>query len=223
MGVSKRIAELIAISLGGLGCIMTAIRLAGSIVPIFLDQISAGRAVTVTHPEVSRYFLSLAETIAALCQGVCSRESGVLLPRFDPPVKIAELAQFLIENHPSPIRKNCCIEFTGLRAGEKLTEDLLSPGETLEHPYESPLGRVSTSTFSPADCQRVVRKLASIVAADNTRALVDELISLVPDYNPSARLQMFAQPLHRGRGSEAVSEPRTSVSGFRQRFESVRS
>jgi FlaA1/EpsC-like NDP-sugar epimerase len=229
MGASKRIAELIAISLGGLACIMTAIRLgnvigsSGSIVPIFLDQISAGRAVTVTHPDVSRYFLSLAETIAALCEGVCSRESGVLLPRFDPPVRIAELAQFLIENHPSPIRKNCFIEFTGLRPGEKLTEDLLSPGETLEHPYEGSLGRVSTATLSPGECQRVVRRLSRIAAADNTRALVDELTSLVPDYSPSAELQKFAQPLPRGRGSEAASEPRTLVSGFCQRLESISS
>ncbi len=108
MGVSKRIAELAVVSLSSAECRMNAIRLgnvigsSGSVVPVFLKQIAESRPVTVTHPEASRWFLSLRQTVEAILAcgtaacGAAACEGRILLPELGEPVRIAELAGFLI-------------------------------------------------------------------------------------------------------------------------------
>lgn len=105
MGASKRIAELILLALSHQGTPMRAVRLGnvlgsqGSVVPRFLQQIVQGGPVTVTHPEVSRYFLTLLESVEVILQ-VASLEDGggIFLPELGQPVKILDLAGYLIRN-----------------------------------------------------------------------------------------------------------------------------
>jgi len=127
LGVSKRIAELAVVALSGEACRMSAIRLVnvigsgGSVVPLFLKQIAEGGPVTVTHPDASRWFLSLRETVeAVLACGAADCEGRILLPKVGEPRRIAELAESLIRD----AGKKIPIQFTGLRPGDKLTEEL---------------------------------------------------------------------------------------------------
>ena len=107
MGASKRVAELTVAALSSGLCRMNAVRLGnvigstGSVGPIFLEQISRGGPVTVTHPEVSRYFISLHDTVEAiLAAGAAECDGRILLPELGEPVRIADLARFLIGAAP---------------------------------------------------------------------------------------------------------------------------
>lgn len=191
MGASKRIAELIVVGLSSPACRMNAIRLgnvigsSGSVVPIFLEHIAACRPVTVTHPDVTRWFLSLREAVKAiLACGAAACEGRILLPELGEPVRIAELAGFLI--HASGSARGIPIRFTGLRPGDKLTEELTYEAETMEGFAEGPLKIIQTSRPAPAALMKMVEKLSRCVAARDVRGLIRAVSSVVPEYVPSA-------------------------------------
>lgn len=140
MGASKRFAEMI---LQGLAQRETNTRFcmvrfgnvlgsSGSVVPLFRDQISAGGPVTVTHPEVSRYFMSIPEAAQLVLQASAMGTGGdVFVLDMGEPVRIVDLAKRMIRlsgyetNHDTHIGEHIDIEFIGLRPGEKLHEELL--------------------------------------------------------------------------------------------------
>jgi len=144
MGASKRAAEIALLDLAATSSLRTmivrfgnVIGSSGSVVPRFMDQIASGGPVTVTHPDVTRYFLRSSEAISLILQAVAYGEAGkVYMLDMGEPIRIAELARDLIHlsNH-SP--EQIPITFTGLRPGEKLTEDLQADGETV-HPTQHP-------------------------------------------------------------------------------------
>jgi FlaA1/EpsC-like NDP-sugar epimerase len=188
MGVSKRIAELAVVALSNTACRMNAIRLGnvigsgGSVVPVFLKQIAESRPVTVTHPEVSRWFLSLRETVEAiLACGAAACEGKILLPELGEPVRIAELAGFLIRT----TGKELPIQFTGLRPGDKLTEELTYKTEMKEGFVEGPLEVVTTRRLTPAGLEDVAERLSGYVARRDVSGLIGMLSSVVPEYVPS--------------------------------------
>ncbi len=99
----------------------------GSVLPTFLHQIAAGGPVTVTHPEVTRFFMTIPEAVRLLLQaGAIGRSGEILILDMGQPVRIADMARRLIEYHNADVR----IEFTGLRPGEKLHEVLVASNET---------------------------------------------------------------------------------------------
>jgi len=144
MGASKRAAEIALLDLAATSSLRAmvvrfgnVIGSSGSVVPRFLDQIAAGGPVTVTHPDVTRYFLRSSEAISLILQAVAYGEAGkVYMLDMGEPIRIADLARDLIRlsNH-SP--EQIPIAYTGLRPGEKLTEDLQADGETV-HPTQHP-------------------------------------------------------------------------------------
>jgi FlaA1/EpsC-like NDP-sugar epimerase len=181
MGVSKRIAELITLSLGG-----NAVRLGnvigstGSVIPLFLEQIENGLPLSVTHTDASRYFLSINETVSAIrAAGSATCKGKVFLPEFAAPVRILDLARSL--GKTSPIR------FTGLRPGEKLTEELIGPDEALIGTVDGPLTVLDTRRFSPEECDEAVASLSACIAHRDVTGLIEALCRLVPDYTPSER------------------------------------
>jgi FlaA1/EpsC-like NDP-sugar epimerase len=185
LGVSKRIAELAVVALSSAQCRMSAIRLVnvigsgGSVVPIFLKQIAEGGPVTVTHPEASRWFLSLDETVeAVLACGKAACDGRILLPKVGEPKRIAELAESLVRAAGKKIQ----IQFTGLRPGDKLTEELTYPTEVKEGFVEGGLEVVKTRRLGRADLEDVVEQLAGSIARRDCSGLIRTLSSVVPEY-----------------------------------------
>lgn len=143
MGATKRMAEIVLQALAAErgdegGTVFTMVRFgnvlgsSGSVVPLFRRQIAAGLPVTVTHPEITRYFMSIPEAAQLVLQaGAMARGGEVFLLDMGEPVRIVDLARRMIELSGARVRDEDCpdgdidIVFTGLRPGEKLYEELL--------------------------------------------------------------------------------------------------
>jgi FlaA1/EpsC-like NDP-sugar epimerase len=137
MGASKRLAEIVCQSLQNGTTQFVVVRFgnvfgsAGSVIPRFREQIARGGPVTVTHPEITRYFMSLSEATQLLLQaGLMGRGGEVLALNMGEPVRIVDLARDMIRlSGADPERIQ--VVFTGLRPGEKLYEEPLASGETM--------------------------------------------------------------------------------------------
>ena len=102
----------------------------GSVIPKFKDQIEAGGPVTVTHPEICRYFMLISEAVELVLQAATIGESGnIYVLDMGEPIKIVELAKYMIELSGLKLNEDMKIEFTGLRPGEKIRESLYLKGE----------------------------------------------------------------------------------------------
>src|SRR5579863_1913659 len=172
MGVSKRLAELAVVALSSAACRMNAIRLGnvlgstGSVVPIFLKQIAEHRPVTVTHPEATRWFMSLTEAVdAILASGMAELEGRILVPELGAPTRITDLAKLLIGEAEIPI------VFTGCRPGDKLTEELMSKTETVEGTM-GPLQVIRTCRLQPSEVDEIMNRLCDCVGSRDIPGLI---------------------------------------------------
>jgi FlaA1/EpsC-like NDP-sugar epimerase len=138
MGASKRVTELIMQSLQGKGTRLMAVRFgnvigsSGSVIPIFRRQIEKGGPVTVTHPEVNRYFMTIPESTQLILQAAAMGKGGeVFILKMGTPVRIADMARDLIRLSGKEPDVDVKIIYTGLRDGEKLYEELITVGENI--------------------------------------------------------------------------------------------
>jgi FlaA1/EpsC-like NDP-sugar epimerase len=192
LGVSKRLAELAVVALSNPACRMNAIRLCnvigstGSVVPIFLKQIAERRPVTVTHPEATRWFMTLNQTVdAILAAGTTELEGRILVPELGAPTRITELAAFLIGTAAADVP----IVFTGCRPGDKLTEELVLKTETKEGTIPGPLEVFRTSRLLCEELHEIMQRLSDCVATHEVPGLIQTLGALVPEYVPSELLR----------------------------------
>lgn len=139
MGASKRICELIVSSMNGQGTSFCAVRFGnvlgsnGSVIPIFKKQIEAGGPVTVTDPEMTRYFMTISEAVALVLQcGAMTVDNNVFVLDMGTPVKIMALAENMIRLSGLKLGEDIDIRVTGLRPGEKLHEELITHGEQVQ-------------------------------------------------------------------------------------------
>jgi len=190
MGASKRLAELTVIALSGPACRMNAIRLGnvigspGSVVPIFLRQIAERRAVTVTHADATRWFMSLHQAVSAiLASGTADLEGRILVPELGAPTRIADLAKFLIG-----AAGEIPIVFTGCRPGDKLTEELVYKTETKEATMGA-LQVTRTCRLQPAELEEIMQRLGDSILSHDVPGLIRTLCSVVPEYMPSSLLR----------------------------------
>lgn len=170
MGTSKRVAELFvqaAQQRPGNKTRFSAVRFgnvlgsSGSVVPIFRKQIDRGGPITVTHPDVTRYFMTIPEAVGLVLQCALQSNGGeIFVLDMGDPVKISDLARQMIELSGFVPDEDIEIKFTGLRPGEKLFEELQHSGEdhqTTDHP-------------------RIMRFIAPAISADAADAMREELI-----------------------------------------------
>ena len=202
MGVSKRIAELVLLRWNGIKTQMKAIRLGnvlgsrGSVAPLFRQQIERGGPVTVRHPEVSRYFLTLREVVD-LILAAANLEGGVFVPEDSEPVKIVDLARGMIRKAGFVSDVEMPIVFTNLLRGEKLSEEMVFASETVEPSGDARIQRVRGAAIAAAEFDVKIARLLDSVGRRDLPALVDALVSMVPEYQPSELLRSAPKPLVR--------------------------
>jgi FlaA1/EpsC-like NDP-sugar epimerase len=202
MGVTKRVAELLIRSLQNGGPRYVSVRFGnvlgsnGSVVPIFKKQIAAGGPVTVTHPEMRRYFMTIPEAAQLVLQASTMGSGGeIFVLDMGKPVCIVELARQLIVLSGLRPDKDIRIAYSGLRPGEKLCEELnLADEQTV------PTGHEKIKAFAGAclPFEQAIKHLAALRKAceiRDLRALMSELKDMVPDYGPSQELlQKVSEP-----------------------------
>lgn len=191
MGATKRAAEIVLLDIAKRSSMkVTVVRFgnvigsSGSAIPLFMEQIARGGPVTVTHPDVTRYFLRTSEAVSLVLQAATLGDRGdVFMLDMGEPVKIADLARDLIRlsNHTE---EDIPVVFTGLRAGEKLFEELRLHDEAMRPTLHPQI--VITAAPQP-DASAVARWIARLRSATETTAdsSVAVLRELVPEYVPA--------------------------------------
>jgi FlaA1/EpsC-like NDP-sugar epimerase len=208
MGATKRVAELV---IGAFqkeyGTKFVAVRFGnvlgsnGSVVPIFKDQIAAGGPVTVTHPEMRRYFMTIPEAAQLVLQAFSIGTGGeVFVLDMGEPVKIVDLARNLILLSGLQPDRDIKIQFTGVRPGEKLFEELNLQHECLVPTSHSKIrSYVGHHTLDAMQIKEVMHRLQQIIEEQDITSLLLLLKELIPDYNPGSKIlksAMSVQPNH---------------------------
>jgi len=194
LGASKRIAEMIVQDTArrfpdrklGIVRFGNVLDSSGSVVPMFREQIKNRLPIKVTHPDITRYFMSIGEAARLVIQaGAISKNGEVFLLDMGEPVKIRDLALQMIELSGLVPEKDVHIHYTGLRPGEKLYEELLidpSQSKPTKHPRifcsEEPL------PLSKALHKEIALLRESLTKRDLSSA-IDSMKRLVPEYNPN--------------------------------------
>jgi FlaA1/EpsC-like NDP-sugar epimerase len=156
----------------------------GSVIPKFKEQIERGGPVTVTHPEITRYFMSIPEAAQLVLQaGLMGQGGEIFLLEMGEPVKIVDLARDMIRLSGLP-EDAVKIAFTGLRPGEKLYEELLADNEhTLATGHPKVRAMRALSRPDPSWVRETLAWLESPQALED-EAVRAKLASLVPEYRP---------------------------------------
>jgi FlaA1/EpsC-like NDP-sugar epimerase len=195
MGATKRVAELLLQALRNGRTRFISVRFGnvlgsnGSVIPIFKKQIAAGGPVTVTHPEMRRFFMTIPEACQLVLQAAVVGESGqVCVLDMGQPVKIAELARSLILLSGLKPDQDIKIEFTGMRPGEKLYEELNTLLEDTVPTAHDKIRIFIGDGIAMGDLQSWLALLHEICIMRDTGRLVLALKELVWDYNPSTYL-----------------------------------
>ncbi|MEK7403996.1 MAG: nucleoside-diphosphate sugar epimerase/dehydratase [Acidobacteriota bacterium] len=194
MGASKRLAELLVLSLQNGRTKNVAVRFGnvlgsdGSVIPIFKQQIAAGGPVTVTHPDMRRYFMTIPEACQLVLQASAMGEGGqISVLDMGEPVKIVDLARNLILLSGLRPDEDIKIEFTGARPGEKLYEELSTLLEDTAPTAHEKI-RIYVGNGLAADMDGWLESLREICARRDLRQLILAVKDIEPDYSPSAYL-----------------------------------
>jgi len=203
MGASKRFAEMIVqrATTGGLSSAeavpshtstrFLAVRFgnvlgsSGSVVPIFQRQIDAGGPVTVTHAEMTRYFMTIPEASQLVMQaGAIGQGGEIFVLDMGKPMKIVDLAKELIRRNGLKPGKDIEVRFTGIRPGEKLFEELSYKGENIAPTAHVKIMRFVTEPQPLADVRRYFEKLRASLHVAEPQELKLLIKAGVPEYQP---------------------------------------
>ncbi len=195
MGATKRIAELYCQALGALGggTRFVTVRFGnvlgstGSVVPLFQRQLAAGGPLTVTHPEMTRYFMTVREAVELVLQATAIEGEGgdIYVLEMGKPVRIDDLARQMIRLAGLRPNEDIAIEYSGMRDGEKMHEELFHNNEAL-----APTSREGViQAISPAaeleELRRLIAELADAARARRTSETFALIHRIVPAYAPT--------------------------------------
>ncbi len=192
MGASKRLAEMVCQSLQQpIGTRFVIVRFGnvlgsnGSVIPKFREQIAKGGPITVTHPDITRFFMSIPEAAQLVLQaGLMGQGGEIFVLDMGEPVKIVDLAKELIRLSGMG-EDDIKIEFTGLRPGEKLYEELLADNE---HTLPTPHAKLRIAQARAADVDLQAALLSWAEAPQQSDAAVKQVLTRwVPEYSPDLR------------------------------------
>jgi FlaA1/EpsC-like NDP-sugar epimerase len=194
MGATKRVAELVVRAFQPPNGRYVSVRFGnvlgsnGSVVPIFKEQIARGGPVTVTHPEMRRYFMTIPEACQLVLQASTMGNGGeVFVLDMGEPVKILDLAQNLILLSGLRPDADIKIEFSGVRAGEKLYEELNGAEEDLIQTHHEKISVFAGETRPRHEIEAHLREFRRHCVNRNPEQLMTELRSLVTEYHPAGQ------------------------------------
>ena len=180
MGTTKRICELYAQNIPGNNTEIVAVRFgnvlgsSGSVIPKFRQQIEAGGPITVTHPDITRYFMLIPEACELVLQaGAIGKGGEIFILDMGEPIKIVDLAKKMIELSG---RDDIEIVFTGLRPGEKLYEELLIDDTDMHTEYES----ITVAAPTSYDLDALNKDIETLLQTENK---LDQLKKIVPEFS----------------------------------------
>lgn len=155
----------------------------GSVVPLFKKQIEAGGPITVTHPDITRYFMTIPEASQLVIEAGSLGEGGeVFVLEMGKPVKITDLAKNMIKLSGHVPGKDIKIEFTGLRPGEKLYEELMTAEEGTEVTTHAKIRKAILSDEDPHVLKQQYDKLIALQDGD---AIIEQMKQMIPTYKPN--------------------------------------
>ncbi|MCX5875963.1 MAG: nucleoside-diphosphate sugar epimerase/dehydratase [Deltaproteobacteria bacterium] len=200
MGATKRMAEMLMqgfcekVKDSGAGTRFMAVRFgnvlgsSGSVIPLFRRQIELGGPVTVTHPEMTRYFMSIEEASQLILQAATMGEGGeIFVLEMGTPVRIGQMARDLIQLCGKEPDTEIEIRYIGLRPGEKMYEELITEGEGIVHTgHEKIMVLRGEKGFSLADLQESLANLKQFSATHDAEGIKAELGKVIPEYTAQA-------------------------------------
>jgi FlaA1/EpsC-like NDP-sugar epimerase len=203
LGATKRIAEQIVRELPSLRASETDFRVVrfgnvlgsdGSVVPLFKRQLANGGPLTVTHPEMKRFLMTIPEAAQLVLEAAALPEAAgcIAVLEMGTQVRILELAEQMIRLSGLTPHHDVQIVFTGLRPGEKLEEELVAPGETLAQTSIEKIRVVAGSGISGATLARQIRQLIAVTGQGDERTVVRALSTIVTEYQPE-RLELIGR------------------------------
>ncbi|MCI5125283.1 MAG: polysaccharide biosynthesis protein [Candidatus Electrothrix sp. AR5] len=209
MGASKRLTEMLMQAYSGPSCLLSedeesgddesvfhtvfmAVRFgnvlgsSGSVIPLFKKQIEQGGPVTVTHPEINRYFMSIEEAAQLILQAGAMGQGGeIFLLKMGEPIKIADMARELIKLSGRIPDVEIKIKYTGLREGEKLYEELITDGEGIVetgHEKIMVLRRNEQQNYGPLFSG--IERLREKAGEQDARGIKEVMLEIIPEYKP---------------------------------------
>jgi len=191
MGATKRAAEIICQNFNNrTNTHFTTVRFgnvlnsAGSVIPLFKEQLAAGRALTVTHPEVTRYFMTIPEATQLILQAVVLGENGeIFVLDMGESIKIKDLAEQMIYLSGKKLGENASIVYSGLRPGEKLYEELFYDSEEL-----TPTGhvKIKQAQYQKIEWDIIYNNIVNLGNICNCESSNEDfiaiLLQMVPEY-----------------------------------------
>ncbi len=203
MGASKRVAELVVQDLARrFSTRFVAVRFgnvigsAGSVVPIFREQIRRGGPVTVTHPDMRRYFMTIPEAAQLVLQAGAMGEGGeIFILDMGEPVRILDLAVAMVTLSGLKPFEEMDIVFTGLRPGEKLYEELELFGEEIAKTRHPKIFIGKLASYSSEEIERALARLAELARQGESDEIRRFLNSLVPEAKLGVRRESGERPL----------------------------
>jgi FlaA1/EpsC-like NDP-sugar epimerase len=194
MGATKRVAEIYVQALDGKSeTNFTAVRFGnvlgsnGSVIPLFMEQIKKGGPVTVTHPEVIRYFMTIPEAAQLVLQAGCLGTGGeIFVLDMGEPVRIVELAEELIRLSGLVPYEDVDIVFTGLRPGEKLFEELLVDGEGITRTSHEKIRVIAALEANHESVTNEIYRMLKLANDHSVGGVMNSLCGLVPEFTPGS-------------------------------------
>jgi FlaA1/EpsC-like NDP-sugar epimerase len=219
MGATKCVAEMVVHSLNRrVATRYTAVRFGnvlgsnGSVIPRFLAQIKAGGPVTVTHPDIRRFFMLIPEAVQLVLHATAIAEGGeIFVLEMGEQIRIDDMARHLVRLAGLVPDEDIAIEYTGLRPGEKLYEELLADGETIEGAGTERIRRVRREELpDPVILRRRLFDLLAAARAGDTNRALEMLSEIVPSFQPS-RLPTCAPSEAAATGSPGMESARPDL------------
>lgn len=212
MGATKRIGELIIAQRPSNGMRCLSVRFGnvlgskGSIIPVLQKQLRRNEVLTVTHPEMKRFFMTIREAVALVLQGSAIGERGdTLVLDMGQPVPIMQLVQTLIRLSGKSTRQ-VGIKFIGLRDGEKLVEELFYENEDVDDTSFAKIKRARGPRQDWATIGEKLDELEATLFLNGSESVRSRIRSLVPEYRPLASDELQSEP-----GPSSFTEPQVSA------------